>query len=106
MSAQNNTLRFLPERLTAPVGSMVQFQFRGGNHTVTQSNFDNQCEPISSVNSSLLGVYSGFQPVAASAAQGQIPTFTITINSTTPMWIYCSQAKHCQAGMSMVINGK
>jgi len=85
---------------------MVQFQFRGGNHTVTQSNFDNPCLPISAVNQSILGIYSGYQPVAASQAMGQIPVFTVMINSTNPIWLYCSQGKHCQNGMSMVINEK
>jgi hypothetical protein len=33
-----------------------------------------------------------------------IPTFTITINNTTPLWFYCAQAKHCQNGMVMAIN--
>jgi plastocyanin len=104
VASANNTLRFFPDRVTAPVGSMVQFQFRGGNHTVTQSTFDQPCTPISSVNSSILGIYSGYQPVAASMAMGQIPVFTIMINDTRPIWLYCSQGRHCQNGMSMVIN--
>jgi len=33
-----------------------------------------------------------------------IPTFTITINNTSPLWFYCAQAKHCQSGMVMAIN--
>jgi hypothetical protein len=35
---------------------------------------------------------------------GMSPTYTITINATTPLWFYCAQAKHCQAGMVMAIN--
>jgi plastocyanin len=106
VASSNNTLRFFPEKVTAPVGSMVQFQFRGGNHTVTQSTFDNPCMPISSVNASVLGIYSGYQPVAASMAMGQIPVFTIMVNDTRPLWLYCSQGRHCQNGMTMVINEK
>ncbi|KAK2021065.1 hypothetical protein LX32DRAFT_646783 [Colletotrichum zoysiae] len=104
VASTNNTLKFFPDKINAPVGSMVQFQFRGGNHSVVQSNFDNPCIPISSMNSSAKGVYSGYMPVAASAAMGQIPVFTVMITSATPMWMYCSQAKHCQNGMVMVIN--
>lgn len=85
---------------------MVQFQFWVGNHTVTQSNFDNPCVPINNVNSSIEGFYSGFMPVAASADKSMIPTYTITIKDDKPVWIYCSQGKHCQGGMSMVINEK
>ncbi|WYZ36799.1 hypothetical protein EsH8_II_000305 [Colletotrichum jinshuiense] len=104
VASTNNTLKFFPDKINAAVGSMVQFQFRGGNHSIVQSTFDNPCIPISNVNSSAKGLYSGYQPVQASAAMGQIPVFTIQVNSTTPMWLYCSQAKHCQNGMVMVIN--
>jgi hypothetical protein len=82
---------------------MVQFQFAPANHTVTQSTFDQPCQPIS-LHSNVTGVYSGFMAVSASATE--TPTYTIKINNTTPMWIYCSQGKHCQAGMNMVINVK
>jgi hypothetical protein len=30
--------------------------------------------------------------------------FSMTVNSTAPIWLYCSQGKHCQSGMAMVIN--
>jgi hypothetical protein len=82
---------------------MVQFQFMPKNHSVAQSNFDNPCQPIS-MHSNVTGVFSGFMPVAATDMM--VPTYTILINSTKPMWIYCAQAKHCQSGMSMVINQK
>ncbi|KAF0324760.1 extracellular serine-rich protein [Colletotrichum asianum] len=104
VASTNNTLKFFPDKINAPVGSMVQFQFRGGNHSVVQSTFDNPCIPIQNVNTSAKGVYSGYQPVAASTAKGQIPVFTVEVKSATPMWLYCSQAKHCQNGMVMVIN--
>jgi hypothetical protein len=82
---------------------MVQFQFAPNNHTVTQSTFDAPCQPIA-MHSNVTGVYSGFMPVAATAQM--TPTYTILINNTTPMWLYCSQGKHCQNGMTMVINEK
>ncbi|EQB55074.1 hypothetical protein GCG54_00003333 [Colletotrichum gloeosporioides] len=104
VASTNNTLKFFPDKINAPVGSMVQFQFRGGNHSVVQSTFDNPCIPIQNVNTSAKGVYSGYQPVAASTAKGQIPVFTVEVKSATPMWLYCSQGKHCQNGMVMVIN--
>ncbi|RSL76379.1 hypothetical protein CEP51_010004 [Fusarium floridanum] len=104
-SATNATgLKFWPEKITAEPGTMVQFQFWAGNHTVTQSTFDDPCIPIGNVNSSIEGVYSGYMPVEASMAMGMIPTYTIEIKDTKPLWLYCSKAKHCQGGMSMVIN--
>lgn len=82
----------------------MQFQFWTGNHTVTQSTFDDPCMPIGNVNPSVEGVYSGYMPVAASMSKGMIPTYTITIKDKKPMWLFCSKAQHCQGGMSMVIN--
>lgn len=48
------------------------------------------------------GIQSGFMPVTADAKD--VPVFTMQINDTTPMWLYCSQATHCQEGMVMAIN--
>lgn len=81
---------------------MVQFQFAPANHTVTQSTFAEPCQPIALNLPGTKGFYSGFMPVTAQATS--TPTYTIMINNTTPIWIYCSQGKHCQAGMTMVIN--
>ncbi|KAM3502436.1 hypothetical protein MY10362_004851 [Beauveria mimosiformis] len=97
-------LKFWPEKVKAEVGTMVQFQFLAGNHTLTQSDFDHPCKPINEVNPSTQGIFSAFQPVAASAAKGQVPVFTIMVNDTKPMWFFCSQGPHCQKGMVMVIN--
>merc|ERR1719262_1786199 len=80
---------------------MVQFQFAPNNHTVTQSTFDAPCQPIAA-NSNVTGIYSGFMPVSASSTT--TPTYTVMVKNTTPMWLYCSQGKHCQNGMTMVIN--
>jgi hypothetical protein len=43
-------------------------------------------------------------PVSNASNTGTIPTFTITVNGTGPTWYYCSQAKHCQTGMTFAIN--
>jgi hypothetical protein len=32
------------------------------------------------------------------------PTFSITINDTTPLWFYCSQTNHCASGMVFSVN--
>ena len=97
-------LTFNPSNIRANIGEAVQFQFMGGNHTATQSVFDQPCQPANLFNSSIFGFHSGFVPAAASAAMGQIGTYTIMINSTAPIWIYCAQGRHCQGGMTMVIN--
>ncbi|KAF4980594.1 hypothetical protein FZEAL_3407 [Fusarium zealandicum] len=103
--ANNATgLKFWPDKITAEPGTMVQFQFWAGNHTVTQSTFDDPCIPIGNVNSSVEGIFSGYMPADASMGMDMIPTYTIAVKDTKPLWLYCSQAKHCQGGMSMVIN--
>ncbi|KAK0705568.1 Cupredoxin [Lasiosphaeris hirsuta] len=101
--ANNGSLTYSPNNIRVNVGEFVQFQFRAGNHTVTQSTFDAPCQPIS-MHSNLTGFHSGFQPAAASAAMGMIPTYTIQINNTNPLWLYCAQGRHCENGMVMVIN--
>lgn len=100
----NGTVKFTPDNIRAQVGEAVQFQFFGGNHTVTQSTFDQPCQPINVNNRNVTGVHSGFVPAAASMSMGMVATYTITINNTNPLWLYCAQGRHCPNGMVMVIN--
>lgn len=100
----NGTLAYSPNNVKANVGDMVQFQFAPNNHTVTQSTFAQPCQPIAMNMPGTTGFYSGFMPVSASSTT--TPTYTIMVNNTTPIWLYCSQGKHCQNGMVMVINEK
>ncbi|KAI0692992.1 Cupredoxin [Cerioporus squamosus] len=102
----NGALAFSPDNLTANVGDTVTFRFASKNHTVTQSSFANPCTPLgeSSANG-LAGFDSGFMPVAADASD--LPEFTITVNDTAPIWVYCKQtnpASHCKQGMVLAIN--
>jgi len=96
-------LKFTPDNIKVPVGDMIQFQFRAGNHSVVQSTFDNPCEPIK-MHTGTEGFYSGYQLVKASEAMDMIPTYTIMVKDEKPMWVYCSQGQHCQNGMTMVVN--
>ncbi|RDL35448.1 uncharacterized protein BP5553_07379 [Venustampulla echinocandica] len=101
VGSMNGSLTFSPNDIQAKVGEMVQFQFMPANHSVVQSTFDAPCQPISK-NSNVTGIFSGYMPVQASASTA--PTYTIMVANKTPMWLYCSQGKHCQNGMVMVIN--
>ncbi|KYK55284.1 hypothetical protein DCS_07247 [Drechmeria coniospora] len=76
-------LKYYPEKIKALPGSMVQYQFWDGNHTVTQSSFDKPCVPLSVSNTSAVGVYSSFQPAAASQNTGRIPGMVMVINENT-----------------------
>lgn len=84
-------LTFTPDSFSAAVGDIVEFTF-GSGHSVAQSNFANPCVPISGS----AGVYSGFPN------DGDI--WRLEINSTDPLWLYCSATGHCEGGMAMVIN--
>ncbi|KAM0312576.1 hypothetical protein ACHAO8_006232 [Botrytis cinerea] len=103
--ANNSTaLRYFPDNISAKVGDTIQFQFAAGNHTVTQSTFDAPCVPISQ-SSNNTGVFSGYMSVAAGLnSTGMVPVFSMPVKVATPLWFYCSQGKHCQNGMVLVVN--
>ncbi|KAI9810755.1 MAG: hypothetical protein M1827_006093 [Pycnora praestabilis] len=102
VSNKNGSLIFAPNDIKASAGSMIQFHFYPKNHSVVQSTFDQPCEPINNNQANVTGLFSGFMPVAANAST--MPTYTILVNDTKPIWFYCSQAKHCQSGMVGVVN--
>jgi plastocyanin len=106
VSSSNNSLAYYPDNLKAAAGDMIQFQFLAGNHSVVQSNFDNPCTPIQLHVANATGMFSGYMDVAASASTGMIPTYTMMVADTKPLWLYCSQGKHCEKGMVMVVNEK
>lgn len=89
-------LTYSPSDIKAPVGTAVEFSFYPKNHTVTQSSFADPCHPLAAG-----GFFSSFVPTAASPGT---TTFTIVVNDTKPIWIYCGQGAHCQGGMVASIN--
>lgn len=97
-NAGGTVFAFNPSTITAAKGDMVQFQFNPLNHSVVQGSFEKPCQPLSG------GFFSGFQSLSTGATS--MPSFTITVNSTDPIWFYCSQTvlTHCQQGMVGVIN--
>jgi len=95
-------LAYSPEAIAAQPGDQVVFHFHAKNHTVSQSSFADPCGLKDG------GINSGFQPVPANQTDN-LPTFTVTVNDTSPIWVYCAQAaktpaSHCGAGMVFAIN--
>ncbi|TFK30568.1 hypothetical protein FA15DRAFT_662553 [Coprinopsis marcescibilis] len=95
-------LLYEPEAVFAQPGDQVVFHFHPKNHTVTESSFADPCGRKEG------GHQSGFQPVAADHS-GALPTYTIDVTNTDPVWVYCAQAartpnSHCGAGMVFAIN--
>lgn len=96
-------LAYNPSNITAQVGDTVTFEFNQVNHTVTQSSFNTPCRALSLTSTTgAVGFDSGFNPVASGATT--FPTYTITVNNTSPIWAYCRQANHCGQGMVFSIN--
>ncbi|KAF7335686.1 hypothetical protein MVEN_02223900 [Mycena venus] len=86
-------LRFTPTSVTASIGSTVNFRFTSpGNHSVTQSSFQNPCIPLDG------GLDSGFQPVSADTTS-VFPEWSFAVeNGTQPLWFFCRQSSpiyHC-----------
>ncbi|KAJ9621390.1 uncharacterized protein PV06_04799 [Exophiala oligosperma] len=104
VSDSNGSLKYFPNNIEAPVGSIVQFQYHPKNHTVTESSFAEPCKPISANLTTPMrpGLKSGFVPVKGN--ESTTPVFNVLVNDTKPIWIFCGQTNHCQKGMAMVIN--
>jgi len=92
----NGGITFKPDSVTAAVGTKIKFMFYPENHSVAQSTFAKPCVPSGDT-----AFFSGFIPVATGETG---KSFTMTVTNSNPIWLYCSQGQHCQAGMSMVIN--
>lgn len=95
--AQGGALNYTPSSVTASEGDVISFQFVAGNHTVTQSSFSNPCTMLST------GIDSEFQPASSNASM--VPEYSFTVsNASAPLWFYCRQGRHCQAGMVFAVN--
>jgi plastocyanin len=97
-------LVFNPSTLSVAPRDTVVFEFHAKNHTVTQSSFDDPCRRLTA-NGQVTGFDSGFMPVDPAATT--FPTWTLTVNDTAPIWVYCRQknpSSHCGSGMVMAIN--
>ncbi|KAG9045677.1 hypothetical protein FS837_005861 [Tulasnella sp. UAMH 9824] len=82
-------LSFSPNQVTAAAGDTLHFIFSPG-HSATQSTFAAPCSPMSG------GADSGIMTSAG--------TFDVPVTSTDPIWMYCKQVGHCQAGMVFAAN--
>jgi len=92
-------LVFNPPSVMAQLGDTVHFQFVSKNHSVTESSFATPCTQASN------GVDSGF--LAVDPTSTLAPSWSFTLNTTTPLWFFCAQTvpiSHCQSGMVFAVN--
>ncbi|KAF8584491.1 hypothetical protein K439DRAFT_1653201 [Ramaria rubella] len=101
----NSTLTFNPSFVQALPRDTIVFEFQTKNHTVTQSTFADPCRKLDNATTGQVGFDSGFMPVTAGSST--FPTFNVTVNDTSPVWVYCKQTNpisHCGSGMVLSIN--
>lgn len=94
----SNGLNFDPDSLIASPGDLINFHFFASNHSVAESSFDKPCQPLDGDK----GIFSGFFTASGKDEAGQM--FSMRLNGTDPIWLYCSSGEHCKGGQSMVIN--
>lgn len=94
----SNGLNFEPDTLSASPGDLIHFHFFASNHSAAQSSFDKPCQPLEGGS----GIYSGFFAVSGKDEAPQV--FSMRLNESEPVWLYCSSGEHCKGGQSMVIN--
>lgn len=88
------SLKFHPSSVSAAEGDTVSFQIHE-DHNVQQGTFSSPCQDMSG------GFSSGGSFHGASVNPN---LFIVTINSTDPIFGYCGEEGHCQAGMTFGIN--
>ncbi|KAG7448054.1 uncharacterized protein BT62DRAFT_930136 [Guyanagaster necrorhizus] len=88
-------LAFNPTSVTAVQGDTVTFSFRANNHSATQSTFASPCTKS--------GIDSGFVPIPANSTLFGQWSFTVD-NGSAPLWFFCAQTGHCEAGMVFAVN--
>lgn len=97
---KDGALTFEPANVVAKPRDRITFEFMTKNHTVTQSSFAAPCDLFKST-AGVAAIDSGFMPVTAGQAN---PTFTITVNTTQPLYFHCAQTGHCGKGMVFSVN--
>jgi plastocyanin len=92
-------LDFSPPSLNISRGSVIEFNFLGLNHTLTQSEFLNPCHSSG-------GFDSGFSQFNPANVSGKF-VVEYMVTDEDPRWFFCAQTakrSHCQAGMVFSLN--
>ncbi|KAJ3568325.1 hypothetical protein NP233_g5789 [Leucocoprinus birnbaumii] len=101
--APGGIFQFIPNNVTATNGTVINFRFSGmpGNHSVTQSTFNDPCTPM-------VGGFDSGWVFLPNPGLTPIPEWNLTItNDSHPIWFFCKQlapTPHCLADMVGAIN--
>ncbi|KAK5657610.1 hypothetical protein OQA88_3189 [Cercophora sp. LCS_1] len=87
---------FTPDSVTAAIGDTLEFYFVGGTHDAVTGDYGAPCTPNASGERFSSGVQTG------SATNKNV--FKVTVNTTAPLYYYCSVGAHCANGMVAAIN--
>ncbi|KAF2491544.1 hypothetical protein BU16DRAFT_121449 [Lophium mytilinum] len=100
---KGSTHRFDPEDIQANVGDILSFHFYPTNHSVVKAEYGYPCVPYDYVEPGSKDMFfSGNHPMQAADA---VQTWNLTVNSTEPVFFYCSALESCnKQGMLGVIN--
>ncbi|THV02663.1 hypothetical protein K435DRAFT_339963 [Dendrothele bispora CBS 962.96] len=91
---------FDPSVIYPVAGDEIVFEFRSGQHSVVQSSYEKPCTPKDD------GFDTGVQTVPDSTpvdANG-LPTVTLSVSDTQPMWFFDQAAGTCQQGGVLAVN--
>jgi plastocyanin len=99
VSVGKDGLKMTPSTLNAAVGEKVTFKFFPKTHSVARGSFNDPCKPLSETS-----FFSG--GFNTTDANGNVTTFTITIEDALPIYYYCVSPTHCGKGMVGIINPK
>ncbi|KAF3059806.1 hypothetical protein GL218_05013 [Daldinia childiae] len=84
---------FQPDTINANPGDTIRFNFYPKNHSVVRADFKKPCIPWELTNDPAETFFSG--PVEQDTLQTPIPTWDLKVNSTDPVFFYCSAPGSC-----------
>ncbi|PVH94500.1 hypothetical protein DM02DRAFT_693016, partial [Periconia macrospinosa] len=93
----NGVFHYVPDRVNASVGDVINFRFFPKAHSVTQSEFKTPCTYNGGFDT---GLTNG-------TADGSVTKQFTVHNASVPLWFYCKAQgppNHCGAGMVFGIN--
>lgn len=85
--------KFEPNKLTANVGDIIEFNFYPGGHSVVRGGFKSPCIPYEVTGVNRVGFFSGYQDSKVYTDNG--PKFRVRVNNTEPIFYYCSAPGSC-----------